>query len=78
MKIIENQYKLGQKVGVRNGDVPQRIDPGWVVGINLSDDCKDITYSISDGYDELRRRHVWVYDGVKEIDLYPESCINSE
>jgi hypothetical protein len=78
MRIIENKYKLGEKVGVRSEDYPQRIDPGWVVGIDLSDDRKEITYSIADGYDELRRRYVWVYDGVEEIDLYPESCINSE
>ena len=78
MRIIENKYKLGEKVGVKNGDNPQRIDPGWVVGISLSHDWKDITYGISDGYDPIRQRHVWIYDGVKEVDLYPEYFINSE
>jgi hypothetical protein len=78
MRIIENKYKPGQKVGVKNLDNPQQILPGWVVGIDLTDDGKDIIYSISDGYDELRRKYVWVYDGVKETDLCDEIFINSE
>lgn len=77
MRIIENTYKLGQKVGIKNHDFAHRIDAGWVVGIDLDDNCRDITYSISDGYDETRRKHYWVYDGIKEIDLYPEWFINS-
>lgn len=78
MRIIENLYKPGQKVGVKNLDNPQQISPGWVVGIDLTDDGKDITYSIADGYDELRRKYVWVYDGVKEGELCDEIFINSE
>ncbi len=77
MRIHDNKYKLGQKVGCVNLDNPQQILPGWVIGIDLSDDGREMTYTIADFYDELRNRFECIYDGVKESELRDEDAINS-
>jgi len=81
MRIIEPKYKLGEKVGVVDLDLPARILPGWVIGTNLVKDHRGYwrcEYEIADRYNETHDEFSWVCDGVKEEDLRDESAINSE
>jgi hypothetical protein len=47
MRILENTYKIGQKVLVQDYDTPMRYDPAFIVGIDRSEDGRSLTYTVS-------------------------------
>ena len=76
MRIIENSYKIGQRVGVHNYDNRLQILEGWVTGIDLEKkrcgSSYELNYTIADD-----KEMKWLNDGYKEWDLTDESEINS-
>lgn len=74
MKIYENKYKLGQRVGVTDLDTPMRIWPGYVVGIEIG--RNEPTYTIADEWDKIYG-YKYISDGWEEKYLHDENCINT-
>ena len=76
MRIFDNQYKIGQRVGVVDYDNPLKIFGAWVVGVDLDDNGREITYTIAEEL-KFEKYPSSLSDGWPEDKLRSEDSINT-
>ena len=75
MRIIDNTYKIGEKVLVQDYDNPMRWEPAFIAGMMRSKDGRSIEYWISDDKEGKYLSDGWPEDRImKPNPLYHDDA----
>lgn len=75
-RVLENKYKIGQRVAVRDLDTPQRYFEAWIIGVKREQFSDTLVYEVAERWDNING-YKWFISDIPEDQIEPEHYINS-